>query len=73
MTPKQLTLPGIITAERFERALQHRFERALEFFVAPPNEESEPPVFGFDGQRTHGITEYVAWWLDGDTDNNLHR
>lgn len=69
----QLTLPGIITIERFERALQHRFERALEFFEEPPQEEPESPVFGFDGHRSHGLDQYVSWWLDGDTDNNLHR
>ena len=69
----QLNLPGIISVERFQRAEQHRFERALEFFSEPPCEEPDSPVFGFDGHRTHGITEYVSWWLDGDTDNNLSR
>lgn len=69
---QQLNLPGITSAARFERMLQKRFERSIELVGYIRDEDEVAPVFGFDAHRSHGVMQYVAWWLDGDTDNNLH-
>lgn len=71
---KQLNLPGIISAERFAKKLQRDFENQLEFVgLSVIADETPAPCFGFDGHRSHGITQYVAWWLDDeDSSSQLH-
>ena len=71
---KQLNLPGIMSAERFTKKLQGDFERQLEFVGLSVLPEEDPaPTFGFDGHRSHGIQQYVSWWMDGDdSSDQLH-
>ena len=66
----QLTLPGIISIPRFERMLQHKFERMLQQHAvsldATGVEETDEPLHGIHHSNEGSIYSYTDWFYDSD-------